>query len=222
MPNMLQRLAWLPIRALMALFCSLEVRGVRNIQAVHGHAVIASNHSSEWDPLLIVASLPFFSRHLPLFFASREKGFYAGMGWKRFIYGGRLFRAMGAFQAYAGLKDYGKALSAHLDLIAKGKTVCIFPSGKRVLPGELAEAKGGVSFLARETGLPIIPVHIKGAARLTFRDLFRGKRKITVIFGEPIYAGDIFEGSRPPILDDTRNDYARAAAVLLEKIDQLA
>src|SRR3989344_3555052 len=158
MPNVLQRLAWGPLRASMSFFCSLKIRGLENVKNIKGNMIIASNHSSELDPLLIVACLPFFSRHLPLFFTSREKDFYASMGWKRIIYGGTFFRMMGAYRAYVGLKNYELALRHHLKFIGEGKNVCIFPSGKRNLNGEMPKAKGGVSFLVRETQLPVIPV----------------------------------------------------------------
>ncbi len=184
--------------------------------------IIASNHTSELDPLLIVACLPFFSRHLPLFFTSREKNFYAENGWKRIIYGGIFFKMMGAYQAYVGLKNYKRALHHHLTFIDKGKSVCIFPSGKRNLRGEAPVAKGGVSFLAREKQLPIVPLLIQDLEQLTFRDLLSGKRKVIVTFGAPLYAKDIFQNTEDAVIDVDRNDYEKAASVLMEKILQLA
>jgi len=221
-PGILQRLAWVPLRAFLIVFCSLEVRGIENVKSLRGNMIIASNHTSELDPLLIVACLPFFSRHLPLFFASREKEFYVNLGKRRFLYGGTFFRMMGAYQAYVGLRNYEQALRHHLGFARGGKNVCIFPVGKRTIRGQIPEAKGGVSFLARETKLPIMPIHIRGVEKLTLRDCLMGKRKITVVFGKPLSATDIFVNSEFVALNNERNDYAKAANTLMEKIARLA
>jgi len=221
-PSVLQRIIWVPIRILLTVFCSLEIKGIENLKGIRSNVIIASNHASELDPVIIAGCLPFFSRHLPLFFTSREKEFYKNMGWKKIIYGGTFFKMWGAHQAYVGLKNYEQALRNQLKIIQGGKTVSIFPSGKRVLKGETIKAKGGVSYLARATQLPIMPILIQGAGRITTREFFLRKRKITVIFGEPIYAKDIFKNSEPIIMNDIRNDYETASDVVMEKIAQLA
>src|SRR5712692_8791791 len=99
-PSILQRLIWIPIRLLLAVFCSLEIKGIENIKDIKSNVIIASNHSSELDSVIIAASLPFFSRHLPLFFTSREKEFYKDMGWEKIIYGGTFFKMWGTHRAY--------------------------------------------------------------------------------------------------------------------------
>jgi 1-acyl-sn-glycerol-3-phosphate acyltransferase len=205
----------------MNIFCSLKIRGIENIEGLKGNVIIASNHTCELDPLLIVACLPFFSHHLPLYFVSREKIFYQKK-WRSFMYGGTFFRMMGAYQAYVGLKNYEQALRHHLDAIQKGNNVCIFPMGKIYLLNEPAKAKGGVSFLAQKTQLPIIPVLIQGIEQLTFADFLTGKRKLTVTFGSPLYTKDIFQNTHSAVINDNRNKYEEAAAVLMEKIAQLA
>lgn len=221
MPSFLQHLAWGPLRLSMRIFCSLKIRGAENIEGLTGNVIIASNHTCELDPLLIVACLPFFSPHLPLIFVSREKSFYK-KNWGTFMYGGTFFRMMGAYQAYVGLKNYDQALRHHLEAIKDGYTVCIFPTGKIYLSYEQARAKGGASFLAQKTSLPIIPVLIQGIEQLTFSDFLKGKRKLTVTFGAPLYAKDIFKNITTIVNDDTRNDYENAATVLMEKIARLA
>jgi 1-acyl-sn-glycerol-3-phosphate acyltransferase len=205
----------------MNIFCSLKIKGVENIEGLMGNVIIASNHTCELDPLLIVACLPFFSHHLPLIFVSREKSFYK-KNWRTFMYGGTFFRMMGAYQAYVGLKNYDQALRHHLEAIKDGYTVCIFPMGKIYLSHEQAKAKGGASFLAQKTSLPIIPVLIQGIEQLTFSDFLKGKRKLTVTFGRPLYAKDIFKDTNAIVNHDNRNDYEDAATVLMEKISQLA
>lgn len=221
MPSFLQHLAWGPLRLSISFFCSLKIKGIENIENLKGNVIIASNHTCELDPLLIVACLPFFSHHLPLYFVSREKSFYQKK-WRSFIYGGTFFRMMGAYQAYVGLKNYEQALRHHLDAIQKGNNICIFPMGKIYPLDEPAKAKGGVSFLAQKTQLPIIPVLIQGIEQFTFADFFSGKRKLTVTFGSPLYAKDIFLDTYNAVTNDKRNEYEEAAAVLMEKIALLS
>jgi 1-acyl-sn-glycerol-3-phosphate acyltransferase len=221
-PGLSERITWLPTRLLFNLCGSLELKGLENIKKLETNAIIASNHSDEADPVIITACMPFFSRHLPLFFVSRAKKFYGDMGWKKIIYGGTLFKMWGAYQVYEGLRDYKQSLRDHITLLQHGKNVLIFPTGKRNVQGERPKGKGGVSFLTRETGLPIVPVLIEGVERMTFRDLLFCKRKIRVTFGKPLYAQDIFKDVERAAITDERNDYEDASAVLLDKIAKLS
>lgn len=223
LPNILQRLVWAPLRLSLSLFCSLKIEGIENVRTLRGNAIVASNHLSELDPLLLVACLPFFSRHLPLFFVSREKTYYGNRNiWKRLLYGGTFFTMMGAYPAYSGLHNYRLALRHHLAIIADGKSVCIFPTGTRNPDHKTLAAKGGVTHLAVETGLPILPVLIQGVEHLTLRSFLSGKRNITVTFGKPLYAKDIGADAEEMIFTENRNDYETAAAVLMDEIATLA
>jgi len=225
MPSFFQYLSWGPLRASMKLFCSFEVRGIENINGLKGGIIIASNHISELDPLLISACLPLFSKHFPLYYVSREKDFYEN-GWRSFLYGGTFFRMMGAYPAYVGLKNYHHALRHHLNLIRQGRGVVIFPTGettrKKYLQNELVKAKGGVAFLARETQSLVVPVLIQGIEDFSFAAFLGGKRKLIITFGAPLRQKDIFQDIDHVIIDENRNDYEKAAAVLMKKIIQLA
>jgi len=206
----------------MRLFCSFEIKGIENVIGLKGGVIIASNHISELDPLLISACLPFFSKHLPLFYVSREKSFYK-KSWRSFLlYGGTFFRMMGAYPAYTGLNDYRQALRHHIELIHQGKDAVIFPMGKKYLQREPSKAKGGVAFLARETQSPVVPVLIQGIENFSFAAFLSRKRKLTITFGKPLSSKDIFETVERAVADSERNDCEKAASVLMEKIFQLA
>ena len=220
-PFISQRLTWLPTRLLFNFFGSMEIKGLENLDELKTNFIIASNHTSETDPILIVASLPFFSRHLPIFFVSREKSFYSHMGWRKFIYGGLLFKMWGAFQAHVGLKNYHLSLSDHIQILKSGKNILIFPVGTRNLQGLPRKATGGVSFLARETNLPIIPTLIQGVENLSLKNFFTFKKNIRVTFGRPLYTADIFKDPNNIILNEQQNDYELASQVIMEKIFKL-
>jgi 1-acyl-sn-glycerol-3-phosphate acyltransferase len=205
----------------MKLFCSFEIRGLNNLTGSKTGVIIASNHISELDPLLISACLPFFSRHMPLYYVSREKDFYKN-SWRSFMYGGTFFRMMGAYPAYVGLKNYHQALRHHLKIIQQNKDVVIFPMGKKYQQREPTKAKGGVAFLAQETKSPIVPVLIQGIENFSFRAFLSGKRKLTITFGKPLNSEDIFRINEYAVADSNRNEYEKAASILMEKIFQLA
>lgn len=221
-PSIFQYLAWILLRPLFYFFCSLKIIGLENLKGIKGNAIIASHHSSELDSVMATISLPFFPHFLPLFFVSREKNFYKHFGWKRIIYGGFFFKILGAYRAHANLKNYERSLCDHLELLRRGKSILIFPSGKRNINGEQPYARGGVSFLAKESGVPIIPMFIKDVELMTLRDFFFHRRKVRVIFGKPLFAKDIFKDTGEPIINAERNDYKTATAVLLAKIAQLS
>lgn len=221
MPSFFQHLAWVPLRISMKFFCSVKIKGLENIENLNGNMLVASNHISELDPLLIVTSLPFFSKHLPFYFVSREKSFYQ-KGWRTFVYGGTFFRLMGAYPAFVGLHDYQQALTHHLRLIKEGKSIVIFPMGKIYLQNtSTTRPRGGVTFLARETLLPIIPVSIQGIEHLTLVDFLKMKRKLTITFGKPLYSKDLFQDIDKVVVGEGRNDYEKASSLLMEKIHQL-
>lgn len=219
MPSFFQHVSWGPLRVAMRLFCSFQIKGLEHLIGSNRGIIIASNHISELDPLLISACLPFFSRHLPLYYVSREKDFYKNSR-KSFMYGGTFFRLMGAYPAYVGLHNYRLALRHHLELITQGKNVVIFPMGKKYPQRDATKAKGGVAFLARETKAPIVPVLIQGIEHFSFLALLSGKRKLTITFGKPINSDDIFKVDERTLADN-KNEYERAASVLMEKIFQL-
>ena len=216
-PSILQRIVWLPVRLGFKLFCHLEVSGLENVDE-ENNLIFASSHASELDPILIAVSLPLLSRHLPLFFTGQEKKFYKGMGWKRLIYGGRFFKAWGAYPVYVGLKNYEQALRHHIAIIRGGNSVCIFPTGKRTADGEPAKARGGVAFLAHKTQVPVVPVFIHGARGIMPQDFFLQRRKVSVIFGRPIHANDLFANSKNIVLNDRINDYEKAAAKIMKLV----
>jgi len=203
----------------MNLFCSLEIKGLKNINKVKGNFIIASNHISEMDPLLLVSVLPFFNNHLPLLYVGRQKSLYKGKKWKRVLYGGIFFKIIGAYPSYKGQDDYHKALPHHLEAVSKGANIAIFPYGGIFRNRDQHKAGGGVSFLAYKTNLPVIPLKIKGTENFTLKNIVSGKMKISFIFGKPLYAKDIFRNPSRIIVNSRRNDYFDAARLVMDRVE---
>jgi 1-acyl-sn-glycerol-3-phosphate acyltransferase len=202
-PLFLQTLIWIPTRIILAVFVRFEVVGLENIEKIaelqqsekatknsRGKTgiIFAANHTSELDPILLPAALPFLSPLMPIFYTSRERDFYRASGFRQIFYGGALFKLWGAHPIKAGLKDYEKSLANHVEILKARKSVLIFPEGGIQGHGAVTgKARGGVAFLAAHTDCPIVPVHIIGANEISFSEFFSCKRKIILVFGKPIF-----------------------------------
>ena len=115
-----------------------------------GGALVASNHVSGLDPLLLIAASP-----RPLrFLIAREQ---YDRWWLRW-----LFRAVGCIPLERTRNPRG-ALEAARRALKHGEVVALFPHGKIHLDHhEPAPLKRGIALLASLTGVPIHPVRIEG------------------------------------------------------------
>lgn len=217
-PYCIQFLAAVPLRLLFRFFIHTEIIGLEHIRPLRTPFILASNHSHELDPLLLVASLPLPARQLPLIFVSRTKQFYQPLGWRSVFYGGTLFQLLGALPAYPGLDNYDLALTSHLHALSTGQSVCIFPLGKRHTDSDTGAARGGVAYLTYKTNAPIIPVRITGVTDLTVRHFFRRTRTVRITFGKPLIFADISKNELTTPPNAERNRFEQAASVVMEKI----
>ncbi|HTE49081.1 MAG TPA: lysophospholipid acyltransferase family protein [Candidatus Paceibacterota bacterium] len=210
-PWILQTIIWIPTRLSLKLFCGLKVNGLENIIHLKKGIIFATNHTSELDPILIPASLPFLSRFMPMFYTSRERNYYKDnrFGWKKNIYGGNFFKAWGAHEVLVGQNNYELALKNHVQILKDEHSICIFPEGRKNTTGGDIETKGGIGYLAYKTNSPIIPVAISGAIE---------KKNITIEFGRPLYPRDIFEDVKNIKIDKNTDDCKKAAAFVMAVI----
>src|SRR3989344_151790 len=186
-PLILQKAIWIPTRIILKLFIHLRVEGLENLAYIKSNIIFASNHNSELDPILLPASLPFFSRFSPIFYAALNKGKYRNSGWRQIFYGGMFFKFWGAHPLYIGLKDYKKSLINHIEILKAGKNLLFFPEGKITLDGNIGPARGGTIYLARTTKTSIIPVGIKGPWRISIKEFLLRKKKVTIRFGKVMH-----------------------------------
>ncbi len=213
-PLLLQTIVWIPVRILFRLLYGFKVQGLEHIKDLGNGVIFASNHTSELDSILIPASLPFLSKLMPIFYTCREKNYYKDkrFGWKKHMYGGKLFNIWGAYEVKVGIHNYELALQKHIQIVKDGHSVCIFPEGKKNIDGKEIEPKGGAAYLSYATNTPIIPIRIDGAI---------GKEKITLHFGKPLYPGDIFPQLENPIISDTQDDFKAATRLIMSKIREI-
>lgn len=187
-PRVLQFIAWWPTYFAFRFFYGFEAKGMKNLRGLK-QAIFACNHSNELDTIMLTAAATPFGPFAPMFYVSRETSFYKDdeFGWRKYLYGEFFFALWGAFKAYAGLKDYEKSLKNHIQLLGDGYSLCIFPEGGMTKDGKMREGHGGVSFLSYKTGVPVVPVHIKGTYKFSFASRRPRGKGVTLVFGKPMY-----------------------------------
>ena len=213
-PLILQKIIWIPTRIILNFFIHLKIEGLENLNNIsnnhYKNVIFASNHTSELDPVLLPASLSFFSRFSPIFYASLSKGNYRKSGWRQNFYGGFLFKLWGAHPIYTGLKDYEKSLINHIKILEDNKDLLFFPEGKITPDGNIGNARGGIAYLAKHTGRRVIPIAISGIYRMSFKDFLMRKRYAKIIFGKSIYPSQL-----------KNNNYRKEAEEIMNRVKEM-
>jgi long-chain acyl-CoA synthetase len=176
--SMLQDVVLFPL--LRLLYRPWRVEGAERLRGPAGPALLIANHTSHLDSLTILALLPPTRRRrtavaaaADYFFETQPLATSAALGLGAFPFHRR--GAVSTSLAYCG------------DLADDGYSILIFPEGTRSQDGRLQPFKSGIGLLARELGLPVIPIHLAGLHAI----LPKGRRwprpgPVVVRVGEPI------------------------------------
>ncbi|MBI3911787.1 MAG: 1-acyl-sn-glycerol-3-phosphate acyltransferase [Armatimonadetes bacterium] len=168
----------------------MRVEGRQNVPRT-GPVILAPNHISAADWPAVGLSSP-----RPLVWLAKHTLFeHPATRW--FL---RLFHV---FPVRRGAADRA-ALRLAEDLLRQGHALVIFPEGRVSPDARLQPLKPGLAFVALRTGVPVVPVALRGTERL----LPYGKliprfspRPVVVRFGEPLRFDDLWrpdEGAVPP------------------------
>jgi len=166
------------ISLLFKIFYRLKVEGLENLPQ-EGRFILASNHSSYFDPLAIgVAALPRRINFMVL------RVYYDPWPARWF------FKAASSFPVDESKPDVG-AFRHALKVLRRGGILGIFPEGGRSKDGRLKEGKLGAALLASKAGVPILPAAVIGAFEaFPPGALFPKLGSIRVRFGPPITLGN--------------------------------
>ena len=184
-----------------------EIRGLENLPPRdQGGMVVAVNHLSWFDVMILGGSLPFSYR----------------LSWiaKIEIFNGPVarwfFRQMMVIPIRRGARDMA-ALDAAEDALKSGAVLTVFVEGHRNPQGELQQGRGGAVRLAARAGVPILPVAIEGTQR-GLKGAF-GRRQLRVSIGQP-YRPDSDGHHIPPKRMDELTDemMIKIAALLPEQL----
>ena len=102
-------------------------------------------------------------------------------------------------------------------ILRKKKALCVFPEGQRSPSGRPLAFRKGVSILACELGLKIVPVAIEGAYKAWPVDKrFPGPSRIRVIYGKPIDPAEREEKEKPAAYEEIARTLQQRVTELLE------
>lgn len=156
------RLINLPFRLLFP----FKSYGAENLP--DGRVVIAGNHSSNADVIMVLLSLPWDGNYGIIGKAELFK--WKPMKW--------FIEKMGGFSVNRGANDVA-AVKKCMATLKEEKRLVIFPEGTRVKGDEAIAAKNGAALFAMKMKAPVQPVYITKGKKLM--------RRSKVIFGEPYY-----------------------------------
>lgn len=166
-----------------------KVEGREWVRELKRPVIFAANHSSHADTSLILHSLTDRARERTVVAAAADYWF------KHPMLGNlvSLFLNTFPFSRTGGVQSQ---LHSSSQLLKSGWNLVLFPEGSRSPDGRIQEFKPGVGYLAKETGTPVVPMHIRGA----FQVMPRGQKlplpgPVRVRIGKPM-TPDAKEGTR--------------------------
>ncbi|MFH1612158.1 MAG: lysophospholipid acyltransferase family protein [bacterium] len=161
----------------------LKIEGKENIPKT-GSIIIAANHTSFADPVLIGSSIPRKVRYIA------KKDLF-----KNFLFG-KILLSLGVFPvSREGICK--ETFTTCFEILKKKSALLIFPEGTRSHDGEIHEGMLGIGMIAYMSETDIVPCYIKGSHKL----LPTNSKKITftpikVIFGQKISIADFLKYSK--------------------------
>ena len=144
-----------------------------------GGRILVANHSSHADTAALLAALPPTAQ--PVFAAASDYWFDVPV--RRFVITA-LAGGLPVRRTEGGC--YEALLAAVKPALARGRTVVIFPEGTRSTDGKVGEFRSGALHLARDCGVPIVPVALLGTGDVLPKGGHYSPAPMEVRFGQPI------------------------------------
>jgi long-chain acyl-CoA synthetase len=188
----------------------VKVRGREHIP-LNQQVIVVSNHSSHLDMGLVKHAL---GEYAPKLSALAASDYFFDTQYKRDF-----------FEPFTNLIPVERSGSLERSLrhaeaaMAKGRVVLVFPEGTRSVDGQLQSFKHGIGYLQNKTGLPVLPLYLRG----TYRAMPKGaavptRRQLTAIIG-PVISADFLaaqvEGKNRIETYGTVSDYLHQAVSAL-------
>lgn len=173
------------VRALVRYYAQPTVKGVDRISELDGPAVFVANHQSHADTAVIVTSIPEpWSNRLVVGAAAD------------YFFGNRFTSAISAlFVGAIPIERTAlnrRTIDKAVGLLRGGWSLVIYPEGGRSRDGWGQQFRPGAAFLAKQAGVPVVPVHIRGTFDILRKGRAWPRRARSVInFGRPL---DFYEG----------------------------
>jgi 1-acyl-sn-glycerol-3-phosphate acyltransferase len=137
-----------------------------------GPLLLASNHRSFLDPFVIGTLV----RRPVYYFAKRELFEKRWQAW--------ILNALGAFPVDRGTSDRAAVDTARA-ILERGDCVVLFPEGTRIRKGPLSTPRRGIGRLALESGVPVVPIAVRGSEHVRRGWRIR-PRRVCLRVGRPL------------------------------------
>ena len=163
--------------ALLKNLCGIHYR-VRGAAHIPGQpCIVMSKHQSAWETIAFQAIFP-----PQVHVLKRELLWIPFFGW------GLAMVSPIAIDRSAGSRALKQMIEQGTDRLARGFCVIVFPEGTRVAPGSRGRYRPGGAIVAKETGVPIIPVAHNAGLCWPRNAFLKRPGTITVSVGPPITA----------------------------------
>ncbi|HDH53479.1 MAG TPA: 1-acyl-sn-glycerol-3-phosphate acyltransferase [Nitrospirae bacterium] len=180
----------------------IKVFGRENFLPEDRPVIVAPNHVSFLDPMIVGVSAP------------RKLNYLARNTLFRF----RLFAKILYMVRVSPIKRQTGDINAFklaLNRLSQGDALLIFPEGTRSEDGKLQSPKSGIGFLQVASGVSILPCYIKGSMEAWPRHSALPRfNPVSVYFGRPLRFDEKFPGSK-------KEQYMHVAREVIRAINQL-
>lgn len=146
-----------------------------------GGCIVVANHTSHADTAVLLAALPPSAR--PVFGAAADYWFEVPM---RRVIATSLIGVLPV--ARSGDGGYAALLDAVRPALKAGRTVVVYPEGTRSTDGTIAEFRSGAVRLARDCGVPVVPIAVLGTGDVLPKGGSFSRAPMAVRIGEPLDA----------------------------------
>jgi 1-acyl-sn-glycerol-3-phosphate acyltransferase len=122
-----------------------------------------------------------------------------GYGW--------LMRCANAIPVDRSKKGFFADIEAAIrERVSRGISILVFPEGHRTMDGKLRSFKRGVFQMARDAGIPIVPVAVRGAYRMLPKGTLSVRpSKIDVYIGPQIETEGLADEDLPALMERVRD-----------------
>lgn len=191
------------VNALGRAYCKVQIAltGSRWRSVVHPNIdpnrpyIFAQNHTNHFDHVLAYNATPHFKQGLEL-----ESHFkYPVYGW--------FMKARGTVPVRKGARGQTSDLKDRIKReVDEGRSILAFPEGTRTRTGRVAPFRKGIFYIARDLGIPIVPVAVTGAFDLMRPGslMLRPGNEITVYCEEPVETAGVSDEALPQVVESVR------------------